>query len=133
MRLKNLQKGDLHLARTPDFEMNISRTIWRIEVSDGSCFCIFHTRSFELNFFRSEFPFKTYNQHKITTTSKYLSHFGCLPGLYQKMAHAFGRAYFKLTFNALIALKHLIAVSSRWPKGPLVNYKSCFLLPVVLF
>ena len=30
---------------------NISRTIWRIEVGDGSLFCIFHALSFELNFF----------------------------------------------------------------------------------
>ena len=30
---------------------NISRTIWRIEVSDGSSFCIFHALSFGLNFF----------------------------------------------------------------------------------
>ena len=32
---------------------DISRTIWRIEVSDGSFFCIFHalSNSFELNFF----------------------------------------------------------------------------------
>ena len=37
---------------------NISRTIWRIEVSDGSFFFIFHALSFELNFFRPEVPFK---------------------------------------------------------------------------
>ena len=38
---------------------NISRTICRIEVGDGSLFCIFHTLSFELNyFFRPEVPFK---------------------------------------------------------------------------
>ena len=30
---------------------NISRTIWRIEVGDGSLFCIFHALSFELNYF----------------------------------------------------------------------------------
>ena len=30
---------------------DISRTIWRIEVSDGSLFCIFHALSFELNLF----------------------------------------------------------------------------------
>ena len=30
---------------------NTSRTIWRIEVGDGSLFCIFHALSFELNFF----------------------------------------------------------------------------------
>ena len=30
---------------------NILRTIWRIEVGDGSLFYIFHALSFELNFF----------------------------------------------------------------------------------
>ena len=30
---------------------NISRTISRIEVGDGSCFSIFHALSFERNFF----------------------------------------------------------------------------------
>ena len=46
-----LQNGDVHLTQIPDFEMEISRTIWRIEVGDGSFLCIFHTLSFELNFF----------------------------------------------------------------------------------
>ena len=43
---RNLQNGDVHLAQIPD-----SRTIWRIEVSDGSLFCIFHALSFERNLF----------------------------------------------------------------------------------
>ena len=30
---------------------NISRTIWYIEVGDGSFFCVFHALAFELNFF----------------------------------------------------------------------------------
>ena len=30
---------------------DISRTVWRIEVIDGSFFCIFHALSFELNLF----------------------------------------------------------------------------------
>ena len=30
---------------------NILRTIWHIEVGDGSFFCIFYALSFELNFF----------------------------------------------------------------------------------
>ena len=38
---------------------NISRTIGRIEVGDGSSFCIFHALSFELNFFFDRrFPLK---------------------------------------------------------------------------
>ena len=40
---------------------NISRTIWRIEVGDGSFLCISQVLSFELNFFRSEVPFKIRN------------------------------------------------------------------------
>ena len=51
---KSLQNGDVHIAQIPDFEMEyISRNIWRIEVGDGSLFCIFHALSFELNFFFS--------------------------------------------------------------------------------
>ena len=54
---KTLQNGDVHVAQIPDFEMNISRTILRIEVGDGSIFCIFHALSFELNFlFDQRFP-----------------------------------------------------------------------------
>ena len=33
---KNLQNGDLHVTQIPDFEMGYPRTIWHIEVSDGS-------------------------------------------------------------------------------------------------
>ena len=51
---KNLQNGDVHLTQLPDFEMG---TIWRIEVGDGSFFGIFNALSFEVNFFRSDFPF----------------------------------------------------------------------------
>ena len=39
-------------------EWNISGTIGRIEVGDGSSFCIFQALSFELNVFRPEVPFK---------------------------------------------------------------------------
>ena len=36
---------------------NISRTIWRLEVGDGSFSCIFHALSFKLNvFFDRRFP-----------------------------------------------------------------------------
>ena len=48
---ENSQNNDVHLAQIPDFEMNILRTIWSIEVGDGSLFCIFHALSFEVNFF----------------------------------------------------------------------------------
>ena len=58
MRLKNLQNGDVHLAKILDLKWDVSRTIWRIEVSEGLFLCIFHVLLFELNFFRPEFPFK---------------------------------------------------------------------------
>ena len=48
---KNLQNGDSILLKFLTLKWNISRTIWRIEVGDGSLFCIFHALSFELNFF----------------------------------------------------------------------------------
>ena len=38
---KNLQNGDVHLAQIPDLKWDILRTIWRIEVSDGSFFALF--------------------------------------------------------------------------------------------
>ena len=48
---RNLQNGDVHLAQIPELKCDISRTIWRIEVSDGSLFRIFHALSFERNLF----------------------------------------------------------------------------------
>ena len=48
---ENLQNGDVHLAQIPDFEMEYLENHLRIEVGDGSFFLIFHSLSFELNFF----------------------------------------------------------------------------------
>ena len=48
---KNLQNGDVHIAQIPDFEIEYLENHWRIEVGDGSLFCIFHALPFELNFF----------------------------------------------------------------------------------
>ena len=39
------------LLKFQTLKCDISRTIWRIEVSDGSLFCIFHALSFERNVF----------------------------------------------------------------------------------
>ena len=39
------------LPKFLNLKWNISRTIWRNEVGDGSFFSIFHSLSFELNFF----------------------------------------------------------------------------------
>ena len=56
---ENLQNGDVHLAQIPDFEMKYLENHWRIEVGDGSFFCIFHALSFELNFiFDRRYPVK---------------------------------------------------------------------------
>ena len=48
---ENLQNGDAYLAQIPDFEMEYLEKHWRVEVGDGSFFCIFHALSFELNIF----------------------------------------------------------------------------------
>ena len=56
---ENLQNGDVHLAQIPDLKWDISRTVWRTEVSDSSLFCIFYALSFELNlFFDRGFPLR---------------------------------------------------------------------------
>ena len=39
------------LLKFQTLKCDISRTIWRIEVSDGLLFCIFHALSFEGNLF----------------------------------------------------------------------------------
>ena len=47
------------LLKLLTLKWNISRTIWRIEVGDGSLFCICHALSFEFNFyFDRRFPLK---------------------------------------------------------------------------
>ena len=61
MRLKICKMATHILLKLLTLELNISRTIWRIEVSDDSFFGLFHALSFELNFFRLEFPFKAEN------------------------------------------------------------------------
>ena len=48
---ENLQNGDVHLAQIPDFEKDISRIIWHIEVSDGSFFVFFTLFRLSLTFF----------------------------------------------------------------------------------
>ena len=51
---------------------NISRTICRIEVSDGSLFCIFHALSFQLNFiFDRRFPLKYLAKEKVKGKTNY--------------------------------------------------------------
>ena len=51
MRLKIYKMATSILLRFLTLKCGISRTIWRIEVSGGSLFCIFHTLLFELNLF----------------------------------------------------------------------------------
>ena len=43
---KNLQNGEFQTLKC-----DISRTIWRMEGSDGSLLCIFHALSFKRNLF----------------------------------------------------------------------------------
>ena len=51
MRLETYKMATSILLKFQTLKCDISRTIWRIEVSDGSLFCIFHTLSFERNLF----------------------------------------------------------------------------------
>ena len=59
MRLKTYKMVMSILPKFLTLKWNISRTIWRIEVGDGSFSCIFHALSFEPNFFFDRrFPLK---------------------------------------------------------------------------
>ena len=51
MRLKTYKMAMSILSKFLTLKWNISRSIWHIEVGDGSLFCIFHALSFEHNFF----------------------------------------------------------------------------------
>ena len=51
MRLETYKMATSILLKFQTLKCDISRTIWRIEVSDGSLFCIFHALSFERNLF----------------------------------------------------------------------------------
>ena len=51
MRLETYKMASSILLKFQTLKCDISRTIWRIEVSDGSLFCIFHALSFERNLF----------------------------------------------------------------------------------
>ena len=50
-RLKIYKMAASILLKFLTLKWDISRTIWRIKVSDGLFFCIFHALSFQLNFF----------------------------------------------------------------------------------
>ena len=49
IRLETYKMATSILLKFQTLKCDISRTIWRIEVSDGSLFCIFHALSFEVN------------------------------------------------------------------------------------
>ena len=55
---ESLQNFDIHL-KFLTLKSDISRTIWRIEVSYGSIFAFFKLFHLNLASFRSEFPFNT--------------------------------------------------------------------------
>ena len=62
MRLKTYKMATSILLKFLTLEWDISRAIWRIEVSDGSFFFIFHALSSELNLFLDRsFPLKNIN------------------------------------------------------------------------
>ena len=57
MMLKTYKMAMSILPKFLTLKWNILRTIWRIEVGDGSFFCVFHALSFDLNFyFDRRFP-----------------------------------------------------------------------------
>ena len=49
MRLETYKMATSILLKFLTLKCDTSRTIWRIELNDGSLFCIFHALSFELN------------------------------------------------------------------------------------
>ena len=51
MRLETYKMATSILLKFHTLKCDISRTIWRIEVSDGLLFCTFHAFSFEHNVF----------------------------------------------------------------------------------
>ena len=51
---KNLQNGNVHIAQTPNFEMEYLENHLAHWGQWWLVFCIFHALSFELNFFSSE-------------------------------------------------------------------------------
>ena len=65
-RLKIYKMAMSMLLKFLTLKCNISRTIWRIEVGDGSLFCISHALSFELNFFSDRrFPLNQGRWHLV--------------------------------------------------------------------
>ena len=67
---KNLQNGDIHLAQIPDFEWDISRTIWRIEVNDGSFFFHFSRSFIRAKVFSAKVLFKVPGSLKVLGSLK---------------------------------------------------------------
>ena len=51
MRLETYKMAASIFLKFLTLKCDISRTIWRIEINDGSLLCIFHALSFELNLF----------------------------------------------------------------------------------
>ena len=80
MRLKTYKMPMSILPKFLTLKWNISRTIWRIEVGDGSIFCIFHALSFELSFFFDRrFPLNLFpSSLKASTSNFHISFVGSL-------------------------------------------------------
>ena len=95
---------------------DISRTTWRIEVGDGSFFCIFHALSFKLNFFRPEFSFEDILFAKPQTsnsTQSELSNAICMRNVLKKQ-QAFQHLVHWVLKRTLIQSRCCI-VLSLWP------------------
>ena len=86
MRLETYKMAASIFLKFLTLKCDISRTIWRIEVSDGSLFCIFHALSFELNlFFDRTCPLSVKLILKIISAARDL--WKALKGLIQKAYH----------------------------------------------
>ena len=70
MRLETYKMATSILLKFLTLKCDISRTIWRIEVSDGLLFCIFHALSFDLNlFFDRTCPLRVCEEYKRLKTT----------------------------------------------------------------
>ena len=87
MRLKTYKMAMAILPKFLTLKWNISRTTGRIEVGDGSSFCIFHALSFELSFvFDRRFPLNTRREKCVEVDNNKLPKFSLR---HQKVFHKF--------------------------------------------
>ena len=122
-RLKIYKMATSILLKFVTLKWNISRIIGRIEVGDGSFFCIFHALSFELNFFLDRrFPLNSYEDFLKSKQDKEIPRFEFKSGvtvydrghwfrsesLLTKYPHA--RKRWKRLGTSLLRIQHLIHI-----------------------